>query len=89
MKGEVVEDRRAIGVGEPHRFEPDVTFRVEEVDGILVGRGLTELERAEKKLANPGFVAKAAADVVAGERAKAAGLRDELERMRRALDELA
>ena len=54
-----------------------------------IGRQLTELERAEKKLANPGFVAKAASDVVAGERAKAAGLRDELERMRRALDELA
>jgi valyl-tRNA synthetase len=54
-----------------------------------IGRGLTELERAEKKLANPGFVAKAAPDVVAGERTKAAGLRDELERIRRALDELA
>jgi hypothetical protein len=34
-------------------------------------------------------VAKAAPDVVAGERTKAAGLRDELERIRRALDELA
>ena len=38
-----------------------------------------EIDRAEKKLANPGFVAKAPADVVATERAKLEALRAELE----------
>jgi valyl-tRNA synthetase len=54
-----------------------------------IARLIPDLERAEKKLTNRGFVEKAARDVVAEARAKAAGLRDELERIRRALDELA
>jgi valyl-tRNA synthetase len=37
----------------------------------------TEIERAEKKLANDGFVAKAPAPVVGAERDKLAGLREE------------
>ena len=39
----------------------------------------TEIERAERKLANPGFVSKAPPDVVKAEREKLARLRDELE----------
>jgi len=39
----------------------------------------TEIARAEKKLSNEGFVAKAPAPVVEGERAKLERLRDELE----------
>ncbi|MGH2929253.1 MAG: valine--tRNA ligase, partial [Solirubrobacteraceae bacterium] len=38
-----------------------------------------EIERAERKLANPGFVAKAPVDVVQAERDKLARLRAELE----------
>ncbi len=38
-----------------------------------------EIERAERKLSNPGFVAKAPAEVVAGERDKLARLRGELD----------
>jgi valyl-tRNA synthetase len=38
-----------------------------------------EIERAERKLANQGFVAKAPAAVVDAERAKLARHRDELE----------
>ena len=38
-----------------------------------------EIGRAEKKLANEGFVAKAPPPVVQGERAKLERLRDELE----------
>jgi valyl-tRNA synthetase len=40
-----------------------------------------DIERAERKLANPGFVAKAPPDVVQGER-------DKLERLRAELDAL-
>jgi valyl-tRNA synthetase len=43
------------------------------------GRLQAEIDRAEKKLANEGFVAKAPPDVVEAERDKLARLRDELE----------
>lgn len=46
----------------------------------------SEVERGEKKLANPQFVAKAAPDVIAKEREKLRGYQDELAR---ALDALA
>ena len=48
----------------------------------------SEVARSEKKLANEAFVAKAAPDVVAGERAKLAEYRRELVRLRAALDGL-
>ena len=51
-------------------------------------RLVAEYERSMRKLANRGFVNNAAPDVVAAERAKADGFRDELARIRRALDEL-
>ncbi|MGD1067731.1 MAG: hypothetical protein ABR975_13025, partial [Vulcanimicrobiaceae bacterium] len=45
-----------------------------------------EVSRAEKKLANPGFVERAAADVVAAEREKLDGYRRDLDRVRTALE---
>ena len=50
--------------------------------------GTAEVARSEKKLANEGFVARAAADVVAAERAKLDGYRAELARAQAALAEL-
>lgn len=47
-----------------------------------------EIERSEKKLANPDFTAKAAPDVVAKERAKLAAYREDLERVEVALSSL-
>jgi valyl-tRNA synthetase len=38
-----------------------------------------EIERVERKLSNPAFVERAPADVVEGERAKLARLREEAE----------
>ncbi len=46
------------------------------------------LSQAERKLANEGFLAKAKPEVVEAERAKAADLRDQLERTRTILSEL-
>jgi valyl-tRNA synthetase len=46
------------------------------------------LSQAERKLASEGFVSKAKPEVVEAERAKAADLRDQLERTRIVLDEL-
>jgi valyl-tRNA synthetase len=48
-----------------------------------------EIARAEKKLANPGFVERAAADVVAAEREKLDSYRRDLERVRAALETVA
>jgi valyl-tRNA synthetase len=45
----------------------------------------SEVARSEKKLANDAFIARAAADVVAGEREKLGEYRRELERTRAAL----
>jgi valyl-tRNA synthetase len=42
---------------------------------------LSEVERAERKLANPGFVGKAPPEVVEGEREKLAAYRAELEEL--------
>jgi valyl-tRNA synthetase len=53
-----------------------------------VSRLESEVARSEKKLANEGFVARAAADVVAAERAKLEDYRRELERARGGLAEL-
>jgi valyl-tRNA synthetase len=61
----------------------------EELDPEAVGARLeerrkrlrAEVERAERKLANEGFVAKAPAEVVEGEREKLAGYRAELEEL--------
>jgi valyl-tRNA synthetase len=50
-----------------------------------VARLESEVARSEKKLANDAFVAKASADVVAGEREKLGEYRRELERTRAAL----
>jgi valyl-tRNA synthetase len=47
-----------------------------------------EVVRAEKKLANENFVARAKPDVVAGEREKLDGYRRERERVRAALEAL-
>ena len=54
-----------------------------------ISRLLPDLARTEKKLANPGFVAKAAPDVIAAERAKRDDIQTNLRRIRRALDDLA
>jgi len=48
-----------------------------------------EVSRAEKKLANPGFVERAAADVVAAEREKLDAYRRDLDRVRTALETVA
>jgi len=45
-----------------------------------------EVARSEKKLANPGFVERAAPDVVAAEREKLDGYKRDLERVRSALE---
>ena len=47
-----------------------------------------EVERLEKKLANEQFVAKAAPDVVAKERAKLAGYLNEYQRVTKAVADL-
>ena len=47
---------------------------------------LFEIERLEKKLSNEGFVAKAPAAVVEGERAKLAKYRDTLEKIKSAIE---
>jgi len=52
-----------------------------------IARLVPELERSQRKLANRGFVNNSAPDIVEAERAKADGFRDELTRIRRALDE--
>ncbi|HEY0614127.1 MAG TPA: valine--tRNA ligase [Candidatus Elarobacter sp.] len=49
----------------------------------------SEVARSEKKLANEGFIAKAAPDVVEGERAKLEDYRRELARVRAALAEVS
>jgi valyl-tRNA synthetase len=54
-----------------------------------IARLESEVARSEKKLANEGFIAKAAADVVAGERAKLDEYRRELARTRDAIGALA
>jgi valyl-tRNA synthetase len=54
-----------------------------------VARLEAEVARAEKKLANLGFVERAAPDVVAAEREKLDGYRRDLERVRAALDTVA
>jgi valyl-tRNA synthetase len=59
-------------------IDPDEARRRIEAER---GRLRAEVERAERKLANDGFVAKAPPEVVADERAK-------LDRYRRELDEL-
>jgi len=48
-----------------------------------------DLERVNKKLANEGFLAKAAAEVVDKERAKAAELADAVSKLTAQLGELA
>jgi valyl-tRNA synthetase len=47
---------------------------------------LGEIERLEKKLSNEGFVAKAPAQVVEGEKAKLAKYRDTLEKIVQAIE---
>jgi len=54
-----------------------------------IARLESEVARSEKKLANEGFIAKAAAEVVSGERAKLDEYRRELARTRDALGALA
>ena len=53
-----------------------------------IARLESEVERSEKKLANPGFIAKASPDIIAAEREKLEQYRRDLERARRGLDEL-
>ena len=47
---------------------------------------LFEIERLEKKLSNEGFVAKAPAQVVEGEKAKLTKYRDTLEKIMSAIE---
>ena len=50
---------------------------------------LGEIERIEKKLSNEGFVSKAPASVVDGERKKLAGYKDTLENINKAIEKIS
>ncbi|MEX2443040.1 MAG: valine--tRNA ligase [Alkalispirochaeta sp.] len=66
----------------------DVEEQLKRLDKSIakIEKGLSQ---AERKLSNEGFIAKAKPDVVEAERAKAADLRDQLERTRAVRAELA
>jgi valyl-tRNA synthetase len=88
----IVEEGPGLG-GDPVQGLAFVTARaprelLEERYRKDIGRLRGEVERLERKLANEQFVAKAAADVVANERSKLEGYRQEFARVESALAEL-